>query len=510
MTTLIPKYYEGATGSSNRPINQKLADWVSVKDFGATGDGTTDDTTAITNAITAVTALSGTLYFPPGTYRLTSAITYDVSNCRLYGQRATLKWDANSVSGSAALTVQSSLTTSSGNIIIQQNVASQIEGLTFDTTNLVSKIAVLVQTSAGGANGGVRFNRCTFFVGVSGSGVYIGNHSYLIAFTNCYFALVNTLVSPRTGTIGVSIGNGTNTSENVSFSQCIFDSLGICLQILNGFATCSNCSFDYYVTNAIQMTNGSAHLVACNSETTSNTTWFTINGLGELYLTNCRLDVAIATNTQTYPFFYSTGASNETQINIDGLFLSIASGWTFASGTVPFLVGGSGNVNARNIAFQQGSPNIPTSATSSLIYDSGFSNPTADALIWTSIGSGPTFGGANMTITGVAGASRGAYVDIPATPGSVVSGIIDYTTSSLTGSGTEFDVTFYWLSAGKYSITGGGVVVATTNTSATNYLLNYGVPAPAGTNYLRVQVVLNTAAGGTGTAVVDNLYVTLT
>lgn len=50
--------------------------WENVKDYGATGDGTTDDTTAINNAITA--AQTGTrkrpVYFPYGTYKLSSAI----------------------------------------------------------------------------------------------------------------------------------------------------------------------------------------------------------------------------------------------------------------------------------------------------------------------------------------------------------------------------------------------------------------------------------------------------
>jgi hypothetical protein len=40
---------------------------ISVKDYGAVGDGTTDDSTAITNAVTA--AAGRTLYFPEGTYK---------------------------------------------------------------------------------------------------------------------------------------------------------------------------------------------------------------------------------------------------------------------------------------------------------------------------------------------------------------------------------------------------------------------------------------------------------
>ena len=43
--------------------------WYSVKDFGATGDGTTDDSTAINSGLDYVKANGGTLWFPDGTYR---------------------------------------------------------------------------------------------------------------------------------------------------------------------------------------------------------------------------------------------------------------------------------------------------------------------------------------------------------------------------------------------------------------------------------------------------------
>ncbi len=49
---------------------------VTSSDFGATGDGSTDDTTAINLATTAADdAGGGTVYIPKGTYKVTAAIT---------------------------------------------------------------------------------------------------------------------------------------------------------------------------------------------------------------------------------------------------------------------------------------------------------------------------------------------------------------------------------------------------------------------------------------------------
>ena len=48
-------------------VQAKLAQTISVKDFGAKGDGTTNDTVAIAAAISA-TPTNGTLYFPSGVY----------------------------------------------------------------------------------------------------------------------------------------------------------------------------------------------------------------------------------------------------------------------------------------------------------------------------------------------------------------------------------------------------------------------------------------------------------
>lgn len=67
-------YTQGGAGSVTRTVQSRLRDFVSVKDFGAVGDGVTDDTAAIQNAIDAA-PFGGWVYFPSGKYIISSAIT---------------------------------------------------------------------------------------------------------------------------------------------------------------------------------------------------------------------------------------------------------------------------------------------------------------------------------------------------------------------------------------------------------------------------------------------------
>lgn len=70
------------TNAITTTVGNKLSETISVKDFGAVGDGVTDDTTAIQAAATAASGMA--LYFPSGNYALTAAINLP-SNIRVYG-----------------------------------------------------------------------------------------------------------------------------------------------------------------------------------------------------------------------------------------------------------------------------------------------------------------------------------------------------------------------------------------------------------------------------------------
>jgi hypothetical protein len=66
-------FVQAGTGAVSTNVRDKLREFVSVKDFGAVGDGTTDDTTAFTKAIASLPG-SGRIYVPRGKYRITSTL----------------------------------------------------------------------------------------------------------------------------------------------------------------------------------------------------------------------------------------------------------------------------------------------------------------------------------------------------------------------------------------------------------------------------------------------------
>lgn len=88
-TDAIP-YVPAGIGAVATTVQAKLRETVSVKDFGAIGDGVTDDTAAIQAAINYASAADSSrrgsaVFFPAGVYRITAPLVVDASGVKLYG-----------------------------------------------------------------------------------------------------------------------------------------------------------------------------------------------------------------------------------------------------------------------------------------------------------------------------------------------------------------------------------------------------------------------------------------
>lgn len=80
-------FLQSGTSATARTVQSKLRDFVSVKDFGAVGDGITNDTAAIQAAAIYCKTNKKTLHFPAGTYLLTPN-QVDVGGIETFGDGA--------------------------------------------------------------------------------------------------------------------------------------------------------------------------------------------------------------------------------------------------------------------------------------------------------------------------------------------------------------------------------------------------------------------------------------
>lgn len=109
-------YTQGSTGSVQRTVESKLQEFVSVKDFGAVGDGVTDDTAAIQAAFNTG---SKHIKFPDGTYYCPSWTVFTSTTDRmLLSGKGTIQGDDTAA-------------------FIKPSTSIELDGLTFKNWTLV-------------------------------------------------------------------------------------------------------------------------------------------------------------------------------------------------------------------------------------------------------------------------------------------------------------------------------------------------------------------------------------
>jgi len=232
-----------STGPNNtqytRRLQEKLDDFVNVRDFGAKGDGQTDDTLAIrrafNNTYSYSTTISGvttrrTIYFPAGRYIVSDVIAIPPF-IKLVGDGAlSTQFYSNQTTQGGALTHLFTLADNNGNI-----------GASFGASvGLVGTYGIdYVIEDMGFHNGAIVANPCIKIAG--------GNR---ITFNRVQFeGPAASVVDPGTGHAAVYVENNTLTpgylARSITFDNCIFINHGYGIETANAVTglTINNCTF---------------------------------------------------------------------------------------------------------------------------------------------------------------------------------------------------------------------------------------------------------------------------
>jgi len=188
--------------STQRTVQTRLDDYVSVKDFGAVGDDSTADVTAIQNAIDEIykdtdkddTRSRRTLFFPAGTYRINAALKIP-PYAHLVGEGPDKTIIRNSANNAVMVTMDDD-----GNV--GANIGNS--GATTPTQIQVSNMTLRNTV----AYGGVSLDRVTH--------AYFNN----VKFLGSYASGGSDAATSKGVTVNHS--NATYSTSNVTFNQCQF------------------------------------------------------------------------------------------------------------------------------------------------------------------------------------------------------------------------------------------------------------------------------------------------
>jgi hypothetical protein len=350
------------TGGVAYPVCEKLEQTVSVKDFGAVGDGVSDDTAAI---LTAISASSGKqLVMPAGTYLVSSEIAISVQ-CSIEGQNpfATIIRTNNPTanifkctSGNVQISgigFESSVTRSGGSYL-DTNSQSNVSLTNFKMTGAYRGVTInggaIINISSAGKIADIRETIAT-----TGRGIYITGTCFAVSL----FGIVmdSSGVQPEAGIyidssadvtmntcniirqrIGMLIVPSTGqTVDTVWATNCYFDTSTGGVQIAptnNGnvknikFNACwlaSHTGNGIDITGSASATISGVHLIDCECK---------VNGLAGLSVSN--------------------GVGLRDVQVIGGLYGNNASGISFATAVTEFVIMGAtlgrgGGVNGNSV-----------------------------------------------------------------------------------------------------------------------------------------------------------------
>ena len=304
MTTLIPKYDQGATGAINRPINLKFEESISVLDFGAVGNGVTNDSTAIQTAITAMEATGKPyqLLFPAGKiYLIATPLRFTSGNVELCG--------------GGTLHIQSS--SFPVGISIPGYSSDARAGLLFWNGNTVHSNGLADQTYDATLQSGIYIHDLKFYDNYSQATVYTQfSTPIMLAWCN-NVSIQNCTFSNFAGEIIVGNAKNFNISSNYFYDS---SNQAISLFDYNGVVSNNNC----YLLGEFYEGSGSNVVIAnnvgdyCGTKRGTIPTNYLINiGSGGVTIpTKCIVSNNIFSNSNVTVGIQFTDASSNTLIDL--------------------------------------------------------------------------------------------------------------------------------------------------------------------------------------------------
>ena len=337
-----------------RTFANRFADvGINILDYGGDSSGTNDNSTALTAAFAALSSTGGQIYFPPGTYKFTSAVSFTIPNTNLYsisiigcGQDVTTiacencaGWTLNGQSFRQTFHIM--------DMTFTTNVPGTYSGLT------------LFNTQGLGTFGQSDLTRLTFRGSDGGSSTYYWNTAILV--TNVSNVNYNSILiyGASSGLVGDGIKvQGLNAPSNFSivhnFSQCGFFAVGtgfIYGNFLQG-VTFSQCNFTNGNVAIYQPPgDGAAQLGIMNSQ-------FNTQG-DQIVLADAIASVLLSSNliyvSGSHAGVLFTGSHGSAQITITGNTFSF-------SEPVYTTTGASGNGTSATVNFSgaQQAPGVGT------------------------------------------------------------------------------------------------------------------------------------------------------
>lgn len=286
-----------------------------VKAYGAVGNGSTDDTTSIQNAINAADATGGTVYFPNGTYKITAALKLFSGTTPTIVAYTNINFKgAGSAGGTGSIIAQATTGLDCFQGINDAANGAQALNITFEDINVTFS-----GTATNSGNGwylkqqaanspafqGFTFNRCSA-TGLQGSGKFGFNIEGLIVSTlrdcqatNCAngFLLNGTSNS----------GNFNSVSTSVTFENCYANG---CL--VTGFQVSDSTYINFNST-------------ACDFSATSAGSGYLIQGCQGIGFNNCGTELdGTHTLSSAWRIDQDSFGNPSSGIQITGCFINLS------------------------------------------------------------------------------------------------------------------------------------------------------------------------------------------